>query len=173
MKTALLVIDVQNVMFLPQYNLYRGDEVLDTIDRLIQKARETGTEVIYIQHTEQGDPEFSMGEPTWEIHDKIKPLPTDTVIQKSVCDSFYKTGLQAALLERGVEKLVIAGMQTEFCVDTTVRCAFSKGYKVTLVQDAHSTFDNGIIQAEQIIRHHNKVLSPSFATLKPAEEIEF
>lgn len=173
MKTALLIIDVQKAMFLPEYDLYRGEEVLDTIDRLILKARETGTEVIYIQHTVEGDPEFTRDTQTWEIHDKIKPLPTDTVIQKSTCDSFYKTGLQEALLERGVDKLVIVGMQTEFCVDTTVRSAFSKGYKVVLVQDAHSTFDNGIIQAEQIVRHHNKVLASSFAALKTAEEIQF
>ncbi|WP_370872466.1 cysteine hydrolase family protein [Paenibacillus zeirhizosphaerae] len=173
MKTALVIIDVQKAMFQPQYDLYRGEEVLDTIDGLILKAREAGTPVIYIQHTEQGDPEFSMDKPTWEIHDKIKPLPTDIVIQKSTCDSFYKTGLQEALLERGIEKLVIAGMQTEFCVDTTVRSAFGKGYKVILVENAHSTFDNGILQAEQIIRHHNKVLASSIAALKPAEEIVF
>jgi len=54
--------------------------------------------------------------------------------------------------------LIICGLQTDFCVDTTVRRAFTLGYHVTLVADAHSTLDNGVLTAAQIIAHHNATL---------------
>ncbi|TQR10931.1 isochorismatase family protein [Psychrobacillus soli] len=57
-----------------------------------------------------------------------------------------------------MEHLVIAGIQSEVCVDTTCRRAFSKEYKVTLVSDAHSTWDSKEFLAQQIISLHNDVL---------------
>ena len=74
---------------------------------------------------------------------------------------------------RGIHKLIIAGIQTEFCVDTTTRRAYSLGYQVTLVQDAHSTWDTENITAAQIIAHHNLTLGGWFAKLCPAAEVAF
>ena len=85
---------------------------------------------------------------------------------------FLGTGLDARLRALGIGRLVIAGMQTEFCVDTTTRAAFAHGYKVVLASDAHSTFDSPALKAADIVAHHNTVLR-SFATIAPSAEIRF
>jgi nicotinamidase-related amidase len=97
----------------------------------------------------------------------------DIVIQKNTPDAFYKTNLCEKLESKGIRNLIVAGLQTEYCVDTTCRRAFSLGYNVTLVKDAHSTWDTSILSAEQIIEHHSSVLSGFFVTLKNEKEIMF
>jgi len=67
---------------------------------------------------------------------------------------------------------VLAGIQSEICVDTTCRRAFSMNYKVTLAGDSHSTWDSKNLKAQQIIDHHNQVLR-WFAEVKEARSIEF
>jgi nicotinamidase-related amidase len=64
------------------------------------------------------------------------------------------------------------GLQTELCVDTTVRRACTLGYRITLVADGHSTLDNGVLTAAQIIAHHNATLAnfgPQVALAKSSE----
>jgi nicotinamidase-related amidase len=63
-------------------------------------------------------------------------------------------------------------MQTEFCIDTTCRRAYSLGYEIILVEDAHSTWNNNVLQAPQIIAHHNLVLGDWFSKLLPADNID-
>jgi len=64
-------------------------------------------------------------------------------------------------------------LQTEYCIDTTCPRAFTLGYEVTLVKDAHSTWDSSLLKANRIIEHHNNVLGGWFVTLKSEREIEF
>ena len=76
------------------------------------------------------------------------------------------------------EKLVICGLQTDYCVNATVRQAHQLGYDVVLVADAHSTVDNGNMSAEDIIAEHNKDLahltgSVARIDVKPAADITF
>ncbi|WP_438448721.1 cysteine hydrolase family protein [Gorillibacterium sp. sgz5001074] len=171
--TALLIIDVQNALFLPEYGLYQGETLLSRLQTLIRQARETDTPVIYVQHTEP-EGEFAPEAPTWEIHEAIRPLPSDPIVRKTSWDSFHQTELQQVLEERGIRKLVIAGMQTEFCLDTTVRRAYSLGYtQNVLVQDAHSTFDTEALPAERIIGHHNRTLGGRFARLETTDRVVF
>jgi nicotinamidase-related amidase len=77
------------------------------------------------------------------------------------------------LKSKNVRKLVVAGLQTEYCVDTTCRRAYSLGYEVVLVRDAHRTWDSGNLSASQIIDHYNKVLVGWFATLKDEKDVSF
>ena len=97
----------------------------------------------------------------------------DLVVHKRTPDSFYGTTLQTELESRGIRKLVIAGIQSDWCVDTTVRRAYSLEYEVTVVEDAHSTCDTKILKAPQIIAHHNLIFGGRFAKLKKADEINF
>ncbi|WP_409296867.1 cysteine hydrolase family protein [Peribacillus sp. SCS-26] len=171
-KVALLVIDVQNGMFRPEYMAYKGNELLQRLGELIKKARAAGAPVFYIQHNAPEGRLLETGTHAWEIHPEIAPQEHEMIIQKHTPDSFYHTTLDEELKNQGIKELVLAGIQTEACVDTTCRRAFSLEYKVTLASDAHSTWDSGSITAQQIIDHHNGVLR-WFADVYPVQEIEF
>ncbi len=101
----------------------------------------------------------STGTEGWKLAHALEVLPTDTYIRKKATDSFHQTELQSVLLARDVNKLVICGLQSEFCVDTTTRRALALGYPVVLVADGHSTMDNTILSAAQISVHHNETLT--------------
>lgn len=172
MKSALLIIDVQNIMFIYEEGVYKKVEVLDNIYTLLQEARKMEVPVFFVQHTSltEGD-EFSRGAETWHIHEKIAPLPDEPVIEKNYWDSFQDTKLKEELDKKGITNLIIAGMQTEFCMDTTCRRAFSLGYKNILASDAHTTFDSKVLKAKDIIDHHSSIWHGRFATLMNTSEI--
>ncbi|CAN5733833.1 cysteine hydrolase family protein [soil metagenome] len=169
--TALLIIDVQAGMFSEGELPYQSEQLLTNLNHLIDQARSSQTPIIYIQHGNRAGSSLEPGTPGWEIHPAIAPSVSDTVVQKRFPDAFQATTLQKELTERGIKKLIVAGMQTEFCVDTTCRRAFSLDYDVTLVQDAHSTWNTPIATAEKIIAHHNAVLGDWFVQLRPTSEI--
>src|SRR5687768_6130055 len=125
-KTALQVIDVQQGMFDEAYTLYRSDELLETLQQLLDRAHAAHMPVIYIQHcgTEEGHP-LAPTAPGWPIHHAIAPRSDEIVITKQHPDSFQDTSLQSQLEALGVKELIVAGLQTEFCVDTTCRRAYS------------------------------------------------
>jgi nicotinamidase-related amidase len=168
--TALIIIDIQVGMFDEDEPVYNGEQLLQTLSGLISEARQAGAPVIYVQHNNS---RFVKGSPAWPIHPAIAPLGGEVVVQKRTPDSFHETILGDELGKKGIKKLVIAGIQTEYCVDTTCRRAFSLGYEVTLVADGHSSWDNEYITAEQVIAHHNNTLDGWAVTLKPAEEVKF
>ena len=99
-------------------------------------------------------------------------------MRKTTPDSFYKTHLQKLLPVQDFERLVICGLQTDYCINTTVRQALTLGYDVVLAGDAHSTVDNGNQTAEDIIAEHNKDLAKLTGSVAridvvPAQEISF
>ncbi len=169
-KTALLVIDVQNGIFnIPDNPLYSEEEVLDNINYLITKSREDGIPVIFVQHNSPKGLLKYQSE-AWKLHKDIIPYVSELRINKQFADSFQDTTLRKQLEILHIETLIIAGLQTEYCVDTTCRRAYSLGYEVILASDAHSTVD-GVISATDIIMHHNEVLSNGFAVIKKSRDI--
>jgi nicotinamidase-related amidase len=174
-NSALLIIDVQAGAFesplIPP--IYRASELLKTIHELISRARRTEVEIIYVQHNgTAGHPLESATEP-WRIHPDISPAECDVVVQKWHSDSFHQTSLQEVMESRNIGTLMVVGLQTEYCVDTTCRRAFSLGYEVVLVKDGHSTWDTESLTAQQIINHHNRTLGNGFATVTAADDISF
>lgn len=170
-KTALLIIDVQTGMFPEEEPVYKGSTLLLTIRNLITKAKKNDSPIIYIQHNGPTGHPLEVGTKGWTIHPDIAE-DSSIVIQKTTPDSFFQTELEAELTKRGITDLVLTGIQTDYCVDTTCRRAFSLEFNSTLVTDAHSTWDSGDLTAQQIIDHHNKVLS-SFAKLQAAKDVAF
>jgi len=168
--TALVIIDVQMGMFDEDEPVHNGEQLLQTLSGLIDKARQTDVPVVYVQHN---DSQFVEGGLSWPIHQSIAPQAGEVVVQKRTPDSFHETILQDELEKMGVKKLVIGGIQTEYCVDTTSRRAYTLGYDVTLVENGHSTWDNRHISAEQVIAHHNNTLDGWAVTVKPANDIQF
>ncbi len=177
-KTALLVIDVQTAMFTDGESPHRASDVLGVIASLQDRARASQTPVIFVRHHDLGYEPMSPGHPGFEVHEAVAPLPGEAVIDKQSCDAFCETPLRALLDDLDVSRVVIAGMQTDLCIDSTCRGALHRGYDVVLAADGHSTWDNGVITAAQIIAHHNKALSqmprPGYTiSVVPGAEIEF
>ena len=170
--TALLVIDVQNGLF--DEGAFEPERLLTHVKTLIDHARSSDVPVIYVQHNE--DPKWGgslvAGQLGHQIHASIAPKPGDPIIQKWNPSAFMDTNLQQVLEKKGIKRLVLSGMQTEMCVDSTCRDAYGRGYGVTIASDAHSTMDNGVLTANQIIQHENATLR-SFAKIAPTDEIEF
>lgn len=175
-NTALLIVDVQVAPFIwKDYGgkeLYQSEQLLENINILI-KARASSTPIFYVQYTENDDSFRGKGQPLWEIHPQIAPQQEDRVILKYHADPFYQTTLHQELTSLDIKKLVIVGVQTEFCVDTVCKTGFSLGYQNILVRDGHSTIDSDLLSASQIIEHHNEVIGSQFAELKTASELEF
>lgn len=176
-KSALLIVDVQVAPFIwAQYGgkeLYQGEELLRHIQSLIQKARLAASPIIYMQHTEDGESPHGLGQPLWQIHPEIAPQEGDLTMVKYHADPFLGTELHLKLKELGITRLIITGVQTEYCVESACRAAYSLGYANVLVSDGHSTFDSEILTAQQIIDHHNTVLGSQFAELQRTEEVVF
>jgi nicotinamidase-related amidase len=173
MTTALVVIDVQQGMFaFPDYPPHDGEGVVARIAGLIARARAAERPIFYVQH--DGGPGHPLGAGTegFPFRPELAPQPGDSVTVKRNCNSFQDTDLDARLRNAGIDHLVICGMQTEFCVDTAVRAGFERGYKITLVEDAHSTGDTPVLKAKDIVAHHNRTLA-DFAKLQCANAIAF
>jgi nicotinamidase-related amidase len=158
MSTALLIIDVQQALCSGKYQAFDAERVIERINLVSRKARAAGAPVVVIQHESQGGP-LDHGTDGWKLADGLDVRSTDIYLRKKATDSFHNTELQSVLQARGVTKLVICGLQSEFCVDTTTRRALALGYPVTLVSDAHSTMDNAVLSASQISAHHNETLA--------------
>ncbi|KPL21812.1 MAG: hypothetical protein AMJ93_08735 [Anaerolineae bacterium SM23_84] len=173
MRDALLVIDMQAGNFDQSAPVFGVSDPLATIGALIARARAARVPVVYVQHCGSEGEIDQPGTPGWEIHCGIAPDEGDVVVQKRHPDAFQDTNLQSELQSRDVDHLIVTGMQTEYCVDTTCRRAYSLGYKVTLVTDAHGTWDTDSLTAEQVIAHHNEALGGWFVQLKEANAVAF
>ncbi|ALP35715.1 amidase [Paenibacillus sp. IHB B 3084] len=173
-QNVLLIIDVQQAMFMYDEKLYREQEVVEHLQQLLTRARAAGTPVIFVQHTDEADEDFRENSVGWAIADVVRPLPHERIVRKTSWDSFYQTELGDVLKELEADRLIIAGMQTEFCLDTTCRNAYSLGYQNNvLVLDAHSTFNSKVLSGEQIVAHHNEMLGNRFVRLLATEDVHF
>ena len=148
MRTALIVIDMQRSLL--EDETWQPERLLARVSDLEAAARAADAPIFYVLDRRV--------EPNAELHPRLTPRDADGRIEKSNCDSFLETRLQADLDDRAVKRLVVCGLQTDFCIDTTCRRAASLGYEVVLVEDAHSTFDRDYISAEKVIEHHNRIL---------------
>jgi nicotinamidase-related amidase len=158
MTTALLVIDVQRVLCSGKHEAFESRRVIDRINHVIRLARTAGAPVVFVQHEATGSP-LEFGSDGWQLDPALDARPADARVRKTTPDSFHDTELQDILRSLRIGKLVICGLQSEFCVDTTTRRALALGYPVTLVADGHSTMDNGVLSAAQISAHHNETLA--------------
>jgi nicotinamidase-related amidase len=157
-KTAVVVIDVQEGLCNGEKAAYASHDVIVRINAVTAQARAAGAVVIFVQHeTEAGLLEFETD--PWQLARGLEVEPDDLSLRKTTPDAFHRTALAAVLQTHGATELVICGMHTEFCVDTTTRRALALGYPVVLVADAHTTTDKAHLSAARIIVHHNETLA--------------
>lgn len=174
MTQAVLVIDVQQGLCEGDEAAYDCPGTIERINAVTRKARAARVPVIFIQH-ESTSGYLERGTSAWQLANGLDVQPTDRRISKTTPDAFLRTSLEETLRSLGVNELVICGMHTEFCVDTTTRRALALGYAVVLVSDAHTSAGNAAIDAPQVIAHHNATLTnitsfgPRARTLSHAE----
>jgi nicotinamidase-related amidase len=169
-STALLMIDSQVYLF-EGMPIYDGEGVRGRIRELIGRARAVGVAVIFVRNQGKVGEVNGPDTPGWQIHPDLAPAAGEVIVDKATPDAFYQTTLGGVLADRGIGRLVLAGLRTELSIDTTCRRAVSLGYEVVVAADAHSTLDR-TIPAAQIIAHHNDVLQ-RFATVMAAADITF
>lgn len=156
-KTALVIIDVQVGLIDPDNSHHT--QTLENINALLSRARATGVPVIYVQHDSAKGQGLEVGTDAWQIHPAITPHQGEPVVNKRASDAFYDTTLKEILDSYGITDLIVAGAQTEYCVDTSVRRATTFGYSVVLASDAHLTEDTKLLNEEQIIAFYNYTLN--------------
>ena len=136
-NTALLVIDVQNGVM---EGAPRRDDVIKNINSLVDKARAEDVPVVWVQHSDDGP--LKQGSEAWQYvpeldrRDERARRPQDATATRS-----RPPTSRTRLAERGVGRLVVTGAQTDACIRSTIHGAFTRGYDVTLVGDAHTTED--------------------------------
>jgi nicotinamidase-related amidase len=149
---ALLVIDVQNGVV---GHAYDRDRVVANIAALVDRAREAGTDVIWIQHNSDELPRDSE---RWRYVDELAPAEGEPLVHKRYADSFEDTDLESVLAARGVGRLFVSGAQTDECIRATLHGAIVRGYDATLIGDAHTTEDAsqwGAPPPDKVIAHTN------------------
>ena len=168
---ALLVVDMQRGIFEDKnFVLENQDQLFQVVNKTIEKAREKSIPVIFVQHTEkQGLVEFTYD---WQLDLRLNREKDDFVFSKHHSDAFWDTELKSFCDKHGIKELIVCGVQTEYCIDTSVRSAHRLGYEVSLIADGHSSVNNGILSVDQIIKHHNETLQ-GFANVKALNDIEF
>ena len=158
MQTAILVIDVQQGLCEGPDAAHDCPGTIERINVVTHRGRVAGVPVFFIQH-ESSAGYLEHGSREWQLATGLQVQTGDRRIRKTTPDSFLRTELHEALQALGVKDLVVCGMHTEFCVDTTTRKALALGYPVVLVSDAHTSAGNAAIGAQQVIAHHNATLT--------------
>lgn len=151
-RSALLVVDVQNGVVA---GAYQRDTVVANVAELVDKARKTGTPVVWVQHSADGLPK---GSDEWQFVPELERYDDEPLVEKTYPDSFEDTSLESVLAGLGVGRLVVSGAQTDECIRSTLHGALTRGYDATLVGDAHTTEDlseYGAPPPDKVIAHTN------------------
>ncbi len=177
MSEGLLIIDMQNdyfdggAMALPD-----AEAAVEKAALLLAHFRNIGLPVFHIQHisNREGAGFFLPGTFGCEINERVAPLAGEPVIQKNYPSSFQDTVLAEELSRARVDELVVCGAMSQMCIDTTVRSAFERGYKVNLIADACAAaaleFAGRQIPAADVHGAYMAALGMVFARVLPAAE---
>ena len=171
-RPALLIIDMQAGMFGNLEPLWEGERVLATINGLVARARDAGVPVFAARHTGPARSHIAPDSAAAQLVAGLAVDPArDHVFDKTRPSCFQGTDLGQVLERLGIDELVIAGVKTQYCIDTTCRAAAERGLSVVLVEDGHTCTDTPLLDARRIVAHHNATLRGPFARVVPAAEI--
>jgi isochorismate hydrolase len=176
-KAALFVLDMQQYFLDPASHAFipSGPAILPGIQRLVRSFEEKQRPVILTRHVNTNNDARLMNK-WWRdlIRDEallsqlvvVLNRPGRRVIRKSQYDAFYETSLEDILKTAGVEQVVICGVMTHLCCETTARSAFMRGYEVFVAIDGMATYNRAFHEASLLNLAHG------FACPMLVEEIE-
>ena len=149
-RNALVLIDTQVNMFDPEHPVAGAEDLLERLAELLGRARVAHMLVAFVRNCGGAlDPDVR-GTPGWEIHPDLQPLDGELIFDKTTPNAFETTSLAEDLKARGIKRLVIAGLQSDFCIRETTLGALDRGFEVTLISNGHSTYDAGDIPAAEV-----------------------
>jgi nicotinamidase-related amidase len=174
MANALLIIDMQTGLYDGPQQPFERERVLGTINQLIQRARRANVAIFVARHTGPAGSPIEAGSPLWQLwHGLDVDDAHDHLFNKTRPSCFLGTDLAQQLAAAQVDELVVVGMKTQFCIDTTCRVAAELGFSVMLPEDAHTCMDTPTLPAKAIIEHHNATLAGAFVKRVKAQDVEF
>lgn len=152
----LLIVDAQNLI--TNERLYCFEEFVSNVKALIKCARENNIEIVYVRHDDGAGELLTKGTEGFEIYNEFKPVGEEKIFDKTVNSSFNGTGLLEYLNSKGEQTIIIAGLQTDYCIDATIKCGFEHGFKMIVPAQANSTFDNRYMSAENSYKYYNEFM---------------
>lgn len=191
MQRALLVIDVQeSFRQQPLWRAFSTPDIVDRVNRLVESVRDRGDLVVWILHTEPGTGgPFDPASGHVDFMAGLAPRDDEPVIRKTSINAFTTTNLQQLLTMRGISELIVCGIRTEQCCETTTRVASDLGYHVTYVTEATGTSpishwdavpgrsveeilaDPATLSTAEIMRRTEYALAGRFATIQTVNEV--
>jgi nicotinamidase-related amidase len=191
MKRALIVIDVQESFRQREsWRAINNPEIVKQVGRLVESTRSTGDLVVWVLHSEPGSGGvFDPAVGHVRLMDGLAPDDGEPQLVKTSHNAFTTTNLQQILTTRGIGEVVICGIRTEQCCETTARVASDLGYQVVFVTDATATnpiehwqapsgrpldeilADPRTLSAEQVVARTEYALAGRFATISSVEEL--
>ncbi|WP_413795478.1 MULTISPECIES: cysteine hydrolase family protein [unclassified Pseudomonas] len=170
---ALLILDMQVGLFHGPDKPWAGEVLLDTLNALLTKARNAAAPIFLARHVGPPGSPIEPGSPLTQLLPELRLAGNEVIFEKSRPNAFAMTGLVEQLRACGAEGVVIAGMKTQYCVDSTCRAARDLGFDAVLIADGHTCADTPDVKAPVIIAHHNATLAGPFCRVVRAEDWHF
>ncbi|MDF2803870.1 MAG: isochorismatase hydrolase [Anaerocolumna sp.] len=167
-KKALLIIDVQKAIM--DEKPHNSELLINTINDLSNACREKNIEVIYVRH-DGVDDELAMGSEGWEIYHDIKPHKGEKIFEKRYNSAFKNTGLKEYLQSNSITTLILAGLQTEYCIDASIKSAFDSDFQIIIPQNGFSTIDQETMSAQAINDFYFGIWNNRFGKIKNSFDI--
>lgn len=157
---VLLVIDTQ--VGITDSRLYGFEALRANIKALIAQARESGVEVVYVRHDDGPGTGFSVGDDEFQIYEEFAPQAGEKIFDKTVNSALHPSvGLSKYLAEKGEKALMVVGLQTDFCIDATIKSGFDLGYEMIVPEHTNSTFDNPHLKQDTAYHFFNEYVWPN------------
>ena len=153
---VLLVVDAQKAIV--NSKLYNFELFVSNVKKMIDTARKNNIEVIYVRHDDGQGHELTEGNDGYEIYEDFKPADTEIIFDKRVNSSFRDTGLLEYLKTKNETTVVIVGLQTDYCIDATIKAGFEHGFKMIVPENTNSTFDNPFMSSETSYKYYNEFI---------------
>ncbi|WP_411680990.1 cysteine hydrolase family protein [Clostridium thailandense] len=153
---VLLVIDTQKLI--TNEKLHEFDMFVSNIKRIIHQARENNIEVIYVRHDDGIENELTKGTEGFEIYEKFQPMKGEKIFDKKVNSAFKGTGLLEYLVDKGEKDIIIVGLQTDYCIDATIKCGFEHGFNIIVPAHTNTTVNNKFMSSEQSYQYYNEFM---------------
>ncbi|MGN2370108.1 cysteine hydrolase family protein [Clostridium cagae] len=153
---VLLVVDTQKLI--TNENLYKFNKFVSNVEKIIATARQNNIEIIYVRHDDGAENELTKGTKGFEIYEKFIPSKEEKIFDKKVNSAFKDTGLLEYLISKGEKDIIIVGLQTDYCIDATIKCGFEHGFHMIVPAYSNTTVENKFMSAEQTYRYYNEFI---------------